>query len=173
MELRYILAEEIRVLWENWLDLFQLTRKLLSPSVVSQNDGIELATITNFKDRCKLKLYTTWSPLQRCPKPDEYSFIMRGGLEIQWGEGWSPVTLFNLFTLLCLSIPLIGFTPSHIYVCRDIKRHMSWSFFVLSDARWEVVVRFVDIGGSFNQYFLNFLFILLYACLNYDWTIHW
>jgi hypothetical protein len=83
---------------------------------------------------------------------------MRGGLEIQWGKGWSPVTLFNLFTLLCLSIPLIGFTPSHIYVCRDIKRHMSWSFFVLSDVRWEVVVRFV--GRTVDYWCLHFLFII-------------
>ena len=29
----------------------------------------------------------------------------------------------------------------------DVQRHRSWSFFVFSELRWEVLVRFVDIGG--------------------------
>jgi hypothetical protein len=34
---------------------------------------------------------------------------------------------------------------------------MLWSFFVLNEARREVIVRFVDIGGIVDHYCFNFL----------------
>ena len=37
---------------------------------------------------------------------------------------------------------------------------MSWVFFVLKALKWEIVDRFVDIGGIVDNHCLNFLFII-------------
>jgi hypothetical protein len=39
---------------------------------------------------------------------------------------------------------------------------MLWSFFSVSQVRWEVIVRFVDIDGIVDHHCLNFLFIIQY-----------
>ena len=55
--------------------------------------------------------------------------------------------------------------PRHIFVPdpsqdQDVQRRMSWFFCVQwVQLRWEVIVRFVDIGGFYNHHCLNILFI--------------
>ena len=67
-------------------------------------------------------------------------------LEIQLSKRGGPINWFNPTTFLCLS--------------QDFQHHKSWYFFVFSDLRQEVVVRFVDIGGIVDHHRLHFLFIM-------------
>ena len=41
----------------------------------------------------------------------------------------------------------------------DFLHHMSWSLLVFNELRWQVVVRFVDIGGIDDHHCLNLHFI--------------
>ena len=43
----------------------------------------------------------------------------------------------------------------------DFQCHISWYFLVFNDLRQAVIVRFVDIGGSFYHHCLNILFIMI------------
>ena len=72
-------------------------------------------------------------------------------LEIQSSRGEFPLTSFTL-PHFCV-FPKLGL---------DFQRHMPWSFFVFRELRWEVIVRFVDIGGLVDHHCLNFLFITFY-----------
>ena len=67
-------------------------------------------------------------------------------------------------------IPLTGLTPPHICACPKTGPGFStpyvmvFFFWVFSELTWEVIVRFVDIGGIVDHYCLNFLFIILKVC---------
>ena len=59
----------------------------------------------------------------------------------------------------------IKFDLCHTFVpvpskCLYVHHHISWSFILFSELLRKVVVRFVDIGGIFNQHCLNFFFII-------------
>jgi len=58
-----------------------------------------------------------------------------------------PINLIQ--TLICI----VG-TPTTVHC------YVSWSFFVFSEWRWEVIIRFVDIGGIDDCRCLNFVFII-------------
>ena len=44
----------------------------------------------------------------------------------------------------------------------DFKHHMSWSLFVFSKLRLDVIISFVDTVGIVDHHCLNFLFIISY-----------
>ena len=58
-------------------------------------------------------------------------------------------------------IPLINLTPPYLYACpkRVPGFPTKYGICVFSELRWEMVVRFVDIGGNFDHQSLNILFI--------------
>ena len=73
-------------------------------------------------------------------------------LEIQLsrGERWDPINWFNRATLF---VPV----PSQDL---NFQRHfVVYFFFMFNELKWEVIVRFVDIGGNVDHHCLNFLFI--------------
>ena len=53
-------------------------------------------------------------------------------------------------------IPLTCLTPPHVLACSNpdlnFQCHMSRSFLVFSEVRWEVAIGFVDIGGIVNHH---------------------
>ena len=53
------------------------------------------------------------------------------------------------------SLLLSNITP-YVMLCK-----IKYPLFVFSELRWEVVVRFVDIGGITKHHYLNFLFAIL------------
>ena len=85
------------------------------------------------------------------------SFVCTLQLEIQSlrGENWDSIIQFNPATF-CVPVPSQDL---------NFERHMSWSFFVLSEWRGEMIVGFVDIGGIVDHHCLNFLFI------RYLWSV--
>ena len=59
------------------------------------------------------------------------------------------------------------------YMTEKLILCMLWSFFVFSGFRWEVVVRFVDIGGIVDHLCLNFIFSLYgIKWVHYFWKRH-
>ena len=69
-------------------------------------------------------------------------------IQLSRGEGWDPINRFNPATLLCLSQTWI----SNV-ICGGL--------FMFSEFRWEVILRFVDIGEIDDHHCLNFLFIIV------------
>jgi len=70
-------------------------------------------------------------------------------IQLSRGEGWDPINRFNPATFVYMSGS--GFPTSYVVVC-----------FVFSELRWEVIARFVDIGGIGDNHCLNFLFIIAF-----------
>jgi hypothetical protein len=68
--------------------------------------------------------------------------------DYQEPQGWDPTNWFNPATLLSLS--------------QEFQCHMSWSVFMLGGLRWQVVVRFVDIGDMFK----------LFSWCKIEWSSH-
>ena len=62
-------------------------------------------------------------------------------------HGWDPIKRFNTVTFMCLSQVMTCISNT---ICRG-------HFFLFSDLRSEVVVRFVDIDGIVDHHCLNVL----------------
>ena len=62
-----------------------------------------------------------------------------------------------------IGITLTNLTPPHCCACSKLVTGypMSYVFFVFSELMWEMVVRFVDIGGIVDHHSSNVLFINL------------
>jgi hypothetical protein len=72
-----------------------------------------------------------------------------GKMSISRGDGWDSINRF--------SPPFVVPVLNHD---RDIQRHTPCFFCILwVQLRWELIVRFVDIGGIDDHHCLNFLFI--------------
>ena len=67
----------------------------------------------------------------------------------RWLHGWIqlPYDLIHIFV----------FVPNHDL---DFQGHMSCTFFMFNDLRWEVVVCFTEIGGIVDNHVLYFLFTI-------------
>jgi len=65
-------------------------------------------------------------------------------IQLSREEGLDPITQFNLATSVCLS-------KARTWISNAI--YQSWSFFVFSKLRCEVIVCFVDIGRIVDHHF--------------------
>ena len=75
-------------------------------------------------------------------------FVLSSEIQLSRGESWGPIKRFNPATFLCLFRS----------ICRGL-------FYV--QLRSEVIVRFVDIGGSDDHHCLNLL-VLIQIGVNRD-----
>ena len=76
-------------------------------------------------------------------------------------QSWRNISRLNPATYMCLSQDKIQFPTSYVVV-----------FFMLIDLKWEVIVRFIDMGGGFDQYRLKFLFMKInLANRNIRWGV--
>jgi hypothetical protein len=85
--------------------------------------------------------------------------------------------VFTLFVYICIAVgdslfkrgrvmvPLIRLTPLHCFVlptrtCISIGKWREWrKFFIFCELGWELIVRFVYIGGIVEHHCLNFHFV--------------
>ena len=61
-----------------------------------------------------------------------------------------------------VGIPLIDLTPPYLYACPKIVPGFptKYGIFVLSELRWDMSIRFVDINGIVDHHSLNYSFII-------------
>ena len=95
------------------------------------------------------------------------------GISHEWGEDQIPMKIMfdkneidslvykkNIFMNSNIMIPLTGVTQPHLCSCPNLWPWFPTShvvvFFVFSQLKWEVIVRFVEIGGIVDHHYLTF-----------------
>jgi hypothetical protein len=81
------------------------------------------------------------------------------------------IWLKNTQIIKRVGISLTGLTPAHLYACVKPGRGFptSYVFFMLSELRWDVIVRFVDIARNVGDHCLIFLFLTLFKSRLIGW----